>query len=132
MRSRSFYLTALLMIVACGPAVDSREPSQAGGGDAATSTPAAAPASEAPGPSISVSPGCDRAFAQAASIDDMHDTVEDLDPALRACSSEEEWVAAARAHPGAIDVDPVVFLRNRCDFGGPDTPLCRAVLGREE
>ncbi len=87
---------------------------------------------ESPLSTVSVGKACDDAFRKAASISDMQDTVEDLDPALRACSSIEEWVVAAKRHPRALDgVDPETWLRNRCEFGGPDTPLCRQVLAGE-
>lgn len=83
---------------------------------------------ESPLSAVSFGTACDDAFREAASISDMQDRVEDLDPALRACSSIEEWVAAAERHPRALDgVDPETWLRNRCQFGGPDTPLCRQI-----
>lgn len=82
--------------------------------------------------SKSAPPGaCLAAFRRAASISDMRDRVQDLDPAIRMCGSLDEWKDAARRNPDAVDgVDPVVFLRNRCRFGSPivsATPLCRKV-----
>lgn len=74
---------------------------------------------------------CEAAFRNAAAVDDMHDTVEDLDPAIRACRTVAEWSAASARYPGALDgVPPEVFLRNRCDFGGFQTPICDEILGR--
>lgn len=57
---------------------------------------------------------CDAAFAEAAAVDEMQDTVEDLYPAAHACTSVEDWAAASERNPGAIDVDPEVFLGNMC------------------
>ena len=75
---------------------------------------------------------CESAFAAAATIGDMEDTVEDLDPAIRVCKSVDEWIAASEAHPGAIDfADPVVYLTNRCLYSSePDsaqTVLCQSL-----
>jgi hypothetical protein len=61
---------------------------------------------------------CDQAFADAASQDDMSDTVEDLYPAARACESIADWVAASENHPSALDgADPEAFAINVCAFG---------------
>ena len=71
---------------------------------------------------------CESAVAAAASIGDMEDTVEDLDPAIRACKSVDEWIAANDAYPDALDgVDPVVYLTNRCLYGEglESTDLCK-------
>lgn len=73
-------------------------------------------------------PGCDDAFDQAASVDKMQDTVEDLYPAARACESLEDWIAASERHPDAIeDADPEVFARNVCMYGEDvtDSLLCQ-------
>lgn len=77
------------------------------------------------------STACELAFADAAAVGDMEDTVEDLDPAVRACTSLEEWGAANAANPAALDgVDPFEFLGNRCDVGDglSATNLCGALL----
>lgn len=37
---------------------------------------------------------CEQAFADAAAVDEMHDSVEDMFPAVRACGSLEDWEAA--------------------------------------
>jgi heat shock protein HslJ len=71
---------------------------------------------------------CAEAFAAAAAVGDMEDTVEDLDPALLACNSIEEWIAASKSNPGAIDTDPVEFLLNRCLYAEvPTGPACEEV-----
>lgn len=75
---------------------------------------------------------CDQAFAQAASIGDMEDTVEDLYAAVRACTSIEDWIAGSEANPGAISegVKPIVFLGNVCGSltaDLEDTDLCQEV-----
>lgn len=76
---------------------------------------------------------CLAAFRRAASISDMRDRVQDLDPAVRSCDSVDEWNEAARRNPDALDgVDPIAFLRNRCRFSGSSdlaaTRLCQKVL----
>ena len=69
---------------------------------------------------------CDVAFSEAADISDFRDTVEDLDPAVRACSSIEEWNTAASEYPAALDgVDPLLFLSNRCYYGPQSATLCK-------
>ena len=80
-------------------------------------TPAPTPVPTAYEPTVSAA--CNAAFAAAAAVDVMLDTVEDLDPAVAACTSVAEWRAPAEANPGAIEegVDPVEFLGNRCSFG---------------
>jgi hypothetical protein len=76
-----------------------------------------------------VSDACERAFAAAAAVSDLEDTVEDLYPAVRACNTVEEWTAASEAYPAALDgADPVLYLTNTCLYGPPDladTDLCR-------
>jgi hypothetical protein len=58
---------------------------------------------------------CEAAVAAAAAFDDNSDTIEQLDPALRACSSLAELKAASVKYPSAFDgVDPVIFATNRC------------------
>ena len=72
---------------------------------------------------------CQRAMRIAAAVDEMSDTVADIDPVIRACISITDLRAASAKYPAAFDgVDPVEFVRNRCEFGGPsDAPLCALV-----
>lgn len=82
---------------------------------------------ESEGPAAKAGTACLDAFERAAQVGDMQDTVEDLDPAVRACKSLQEWKAADQAHPGALDgTDPETFLRNRCRYGdfGQAPSLC--------
>lgn len=79
------------------------------------------------------SAACDSAFASAASVDSMHDTVSDLYPAVKACRTVEQWMSASQAHPEAISegVDPRMFLGNVCtstSAGLGGEPLCRAAM----
>ena len=77
------------------------------------------------------STACELSFADAAAVSDTQDTVEDLDPAVRACTSLEEWGAASAAYPGALDgANPFEFLGNRCDVGEglSATNLCGLLL----
>jgi hypothetical protein len=58
---------------------------------------------------------CEAAVAAAAAFDDSSDTIEQLDPALRACTSLAELKAASDKYPSAFDgADPVIFATNRC------------------
>jgi len=86
---------------------------------------ASPPADESPGQ-------CDADWAAAAAIDDLSDTVQELDPAVRSCATLAAWGAASDAYPAALDgVDPWTFLGNRCDDSAADlasTPLCRELL----
>ena len=72
---------------------------------------------------------CEKAFSDAANISDFSDTVEDLDPAVRACSTVAEWTAASNEHPGALDgASPLTFLQNRCRFGPTSAKICAEAL----
>ena len=72
---------------------------------------------------------CEKAFSNAADISDFNDTVEDLDPAVRACASVSEWAAASNKYPGALDgVSPLTFLQNRCRFGPTTAAICAETL----
>lgn len=81
--------------------------------------------------STPLSAACDAAFARAAAVDEMLDTVADLYPAVRVCPTIEQWVAASSKNPGAIaaGVDPREFLGNVCTAGAGGTlsaePLCQ-------
>ena len=87
--------TSLLVLAACS--------SSSGAGDASQE---------------SVLTACEEAFKAASEVSDMEDTVEDLDPAVRACETVDEWVMASEKYPGALDgADPVLYLSNRCLSG---------------
>lgn len=74
---------------------------------------------------------CESEFRRVAAIDEMQDVVTDLDKAVRTCGSLDEWTEMARRYPAAVEPDiAVTFLRNRCDFGQIESPLCEEVLGR--
>lgn len=74
---------------------------------------------------------CEQAFSDAARISSLEDTVEDLNPAIRACATLNEWNVAASAYPAALDgADSTTFLRNRCvnaELAG--SSLCREITG---
>jgi hypothetical protein len=119
-------LLALLVTACTGPPGTSPPP------PVIASVAPTAPLNAAATPSVPplVSKACDDAFAAAAAVDDMHDTVTDLDPAVAACATLAEWTAASIAHPGAISegVDPAVFLGNRCDETYlASTALCKSI-----
>jgi hypothetical protein len=53
--------------------------------------------------------------ADAAEVDDMQDTVEDLDLAIAACADLSEFIAATNDHPDVLDgADADTFAMNRC------------------
>jgi len=72
---------------------------------------------------------CNAAMAEAAAVDDMRDTVEDVDPAILACSTIDDFAAAIANNPGAVEVDARTWLGNRCaDTAAPvitQSALCR-------
>lgn len=74
---------------------------------------------------------CERAVRDAAAISDSQDSVEDLDPAIRRCSTMSEFSAATRLFPGALDagVDARTFVTNRCTYNSSlgSTALCRSL-----
>jgi hypothetical protein len=112
-------IIAGLVIVGLGVAAISSVVSEPERGTSSPTRPSTSPTATAdtsPGEAV-VTAACDQAFSIAASVDVMHDTVEDLDPALEACKSVKEWVMAAGRYPKAIDADPRIFLNNRCDLG---------------
>jgi hypothetical protein len=112
---RAPMLVGVLLLAACSsPASTASTPS-------ASSTPSSTTASTSTSdasPSTTVTAACNSASA-AAAVDVMTDTVSDLYPAVRACASVAEWVAAANGNPGAISagVDPREFLGNVCASG---------------
>jgi hypothetical protein len=76
---------------------------------------------------------CEWAMKMAASIDEMHDAITDLDPAIQQCQSLDEFERAARKFPAALDgADARVVLAFRCD--SPPTvaqePVCLEVNDR--
>jgi hypothetical protein len=71
---------------------------------------------------------CEAAMAKAAAVDEMHDTVRDLDDAIRACETVGEMQDAARKYPTALDEVPAeTFARNRCSSEPTlaDNAICR-------
>jgi hypothetical protein len=97
-------LTALLL-VACSagrPGSTTAPPN--------TSTPSVGPTG------IVISAACDSVFSAAAAKDEMHDSVEDLFPAVTACTSLDEWEAAYDRYGGLrfTGDDGVAILRNMC------------------
>jgi len=58
---------------------------------------------------------CEAAIKAAAAIDEMADTVTDLDPAILACDSLADFSSAAARYPTALDgADATNFVRTRC------------------
>lgn len=81
---------------------------------ARSATPTASPTAS---PEAAYSEECRSAFAEAAAVDPMRDTHEDMDPAFIACASLAEFAAASADHPDALDgVDPSLYAETRCEF----------------
>jgi hypothetical protein len=58
---------------------------------------------------------CDATFAAAAAVNQMADSVSDLYPAIRACSTLAEWSAVFAARGGAgFTGTATEVLRNAC------------------
>jgi hypothetical protein len=79
------------------------------------------------GSAVAVSAACSDAMAAAAAIGDISDTVADLEPAIRACETLAEWIAASDANPAALDGAPAkLFAQNACASleGLAEVPLC--------
>lgn len=71
---------------------------------------------------------CGRAVEEAASVGDMEDTVEDLDPAITACVDLAELGAAVADFPDALDgADLETFVSNRCLYSEDDGVLASAI-----
>jgi hypothetical protein len=80
-----------------------------------------------PGPTAA--DACGTAFAAAAGVDKNADTVADLHPAVRACTTIAAWTAAYAANNGAgFKGTATEVLTNVCTAPEvADTPLCKLV-----
>jgi hypothetical protein len=79
-----------------------------------------------------LSPACRGAWAAAAGTARVDRSAADLDAAVQACRSPEEWRRAARAFPRALGgTDPLAHLRSRCRAAEAvrAAALCEAVPG---
>ncbi|HYI66331.1 MAG TPA: hypothetical protein VEW95_05370 [Candidatus Limnocylindrales bacterium] len=74
---------------------------------------------------------CERQIRRAAEVDQMHDTVTDLDGAILVCHSLADLERASDMHPAAFDGHSVRdFITTRCN-AEPDFqpgPVCQAVM----
>jgi hypothetical protein len=72
---------------------------------------------------------CESAIKAAAEVDEMADTVTDLDPAIETCASLAEFASFAASYPTALDgADPRTFVGNRCrEASLASTTLCREI-----
>ncbi len=64
---------------------------------------------------------CEGEFRRVAAIDDLHDTVTDLDLAVQVCESVAQWEEMSAKYPAAVEPGiALIFLTNRCrSVGGP-------------
>jgi hypothetical protein len=72
---------------------------------------------------------CEVAMAKAAAVDEMQDTVSDLDDAIRACKTVGEMQDADGKYPTALDGGPAdTVARNRCksEPALADSAICRS------
>jgi hypothetical protein len=73
------------------------------------------------------------AWSKTAEISDYRDTVEDLDPAIRACHSIVEWESAAAEFPSVLDgTDPFLYLSNHCYYGPKSAALSRWLVANPD
>ena len=110
----------VLFLAACMP----------GGASPSENARFAASAETSAGSSVAVSAACSDAMAAAAAINNVSDTVADLEPAIRACDTLAEWIAASDANPAALDgASPKLFLQNACASleALANEPLCTEV-----
>lgn len=73
---------------------------------------------------------CERAMKAAADVSDLQDTVEDIDPVIRACDSMEEFAAASAKFPKALDgASEEIFVTNRCTYNTAlqSTEICKSL-----
>lgn len=73
---------------------------------------------------------CEKAMKVAADVPDMQDTVEDIDPVIRACGSMDEFIAASSQFPAALDgAGEEIFVTNRCTYNASlqNTAICKSL-----
>ena len=105
----SLLAAALLVLAACGG--DS-------GGEAAPEEDLSA---------FSDPAACNAAFEELSQVADLQE--EDLDLAVRACGTTEDWEDAADAYPGVLThANKMLPLSNRCR-AIDDAPICRGLGG---
>ena len=93
---------------------------------AACGSESAEPESSQP-PGVSDRAACNAAFEELSRIADLRE--EDLDPAVRACATIEDWEAAADAFPNVLShSNKVLPLSNRCR-ALDNPPICRQLGG---
>lgn len=92
--------------------------------------------SEEPPPA---SEACLAAFQAAHDVDELRDSVQDLYPALEACTTLEAWAYASEEYPDAIhngntaETNAVAYcLSYKEDFGHTDLPMCDLVEVTDE
>ena len=72
---------------------------------------------------------CEAAMKEAHDVDEMQDTVTDVDPAIAACPTLADFVAASERFPNALDgADPAIYVANRCADVATGS-LCGEVAG---
>jgi hypothetical protein len=62
-------------------------------------------------------------------VDATHDSLDDLEPTLFACSDVHEWIAAGKSTPGHTMIVARQTTENRCRFqkGVEESPVCRSL-----
>lgn len=112
-----FEPTPIVIYVTPAPILPTLEPTQ---------VPTAVP-EPTPTP-LSISAACEQAFATAAAVDEMHDTVEDMYPAIRSCTLEE-WRAQWDRYDGLGFIGTAdEVLTNMCMARRVSaTALCRSL-----
>ena len=112
-------LAASLVLVACSDADDGDETDPQGGGGVGIV--------EVSDEDVH-SEQCGVAVERAAAIDDMEDSVEDLDQAIVACEDLNDLRNATDDHPTALDgVDLETFVANRCMYSEDDAVTAASI-----
>lgn len=76
---------------------------------------------------------CGQAVEGAASVSDMEDAVDDLDPAIAVCTDLDELSAAVDDFPDALDgADVEGFVSNRCLYSEDDEVLSSSICDSVE
>ncbi len=72
---------------------------------------------------------CERAWESFAAIDDLHDSLEDAVPTLRACADVEEWIRVGNATSGHSLLVGKPTAKNLCRFqaGAKGSSVCTSL-----
>ena len=78
---------------------------------------------------------CELKWSDATAIPswDIQNPSDDLDPAIRACGSVQQWLLSASNYPDLLGgKDPMLFLSDRCYDGPRSASICRWLIKNPE